>query len=125
MSAVATQENRLARESRTERGWIQPHVNVMETKDAYHLEAEMPGVSKDGLEVLLEANELTIIGRRATGIDGAQLVYRESLERDFRRTFEIDPSIDTSNIKAHIEHGVLQLDLPKSEQVKPRRISVE
>lgn len=126
--AVATQENRPVREQREERqqrGWIQPQVNVVETKDAYLLEAEMPGVNKEGLEVLMEANELTIVGRRNYQVDGAQLVYRESIDRDFRRTFELDPSIDRTAIKARMENGVLHLVLPKAEQVKPRKIAVE
>lgn len=126
-SAVATQEKRPVREQREERsrGWLHPQVNVVDTKDAYRLEAEMPGVSKDGLEVLLEGNELTIIGRRSPNVEGTQLIYRESLDRDFRRSFELDPSIDTAKIKAHMDNGVLHLELPKSERVKPRKISVD
>ena len=126
--AVATpQTNRPVREQREDRqrGWLQPQVNVVETKDAYILEAEMPGVNKDGLEVLLEANELTIVGRRSQPIEQARLVYRESLDRDFRRTFELDPTIDTSKITARMENGVLHMELPKAEQVKPRKITVE
>lgn len=126
--AVATQENRPVREERNDqprRGWLQPQVNVVETGDAYILEAEMPGVSKDGLEVLLEANELTIIGRRNYAVEGAKLVYRESFDRDFRRAFELDPAIDTARITARMENGVLHMELPKTEQVKPRKITIE
>ena len=126
--AVATQENRPVREQREERrerGWMQPQVNVVETKDSYVLEAEMPGVNRDGLEVLLEASELTIVGRRNVQVEKAELIYRESLDRDYRRTFELDPSIDRGNISARMENGVLHLVLPKTEQVKPRKIMVE
>jgi HSP20 family protein len=125
---VATTENRPVREERNReqrQNWIQPQVNIVETKDAYVLEAEMPGVNKDGLEVLLEANELTIVGRRRHEQGGAQLVYRESFDRDFRRTFELDPTIDTQRIAARMENGVLHLELPKAEKVKPRKIAVE
>ena len=124
---VATQEGRPVREqqsSRTER-WLQPQVSIVETKEGYSLEAEMPGVGKDGLEVLLEGNELTIIGRRQHHLSGAQLVYRESYDSDFRRAFELDPTIDTQRISARMEAGVLHLELPKAEKVKPRKISVE
>src|SRR3954471_14802710 len=89
-----------------EQRWLQPQVNIVETKDAYLLEAEMPGVSKEGLEVQLEGNELTILGRRGRGLTGAELVYRESFDRDFRRTFELDPTIDTQKIAARMESGV-------------------
>ena len=121
-------ENRPEREgdgAQRERGFLHPPVNVVETKEGYLLEAEMPGVGKDGLEVLLEDNELTIVGHRRVGVDGAQPLYRESVDRDFRRTFALDPTIDAAKISARIERGVLTLNLPKAEKVKPRKISVE
>jgi HSP20 family protein len=51
-------------------------------------------------------------------------VYRESRALDYRRVFELDPSIDSTRITAKIEQGVLRLHLPKAESVKPRKISV-
>ena len=110
--------------SANERGHLVPQVNIVETKDSFILGAEMPGVSKEGLEVLLEGNELTIVGRRQTGVPGAEPVYRESSPRDFRREFVLDPSIDTSKLSATIEQGVLTVTLPKTEKVKPRKIQV-
>jgi len=107
------------------RGYVHPHVNISETGDGYMLEAEMPGVNKAGLEVLLEGNELTIIGRRQLESLDADLLYRESTPRDFRRSFVLDPAIDTKRIHARMQDGVLTLELPKAEQVKPRRITVE
>ena len=107
-----------------QRGYLSPPVSISETRDGYVLEAEMPGVSKDGLEVTLEDNELTIIGRRRSDVEGAELVYRESRPRDFRRVFELDPAIDAARITAKIEQGILRMDLPKAERVKPRKITV-
>jgi len=104
--------------------YILPAVNIFEEKDGYTLEAEMPGVSKDGLEVLLEGNELTILGHRHYPPVGGQLLFRESSQADYRRVFELDPAIDTSRIAARMNQGVLCLTLPKSEEVKPRRIAV-
>jgi HSP20 family protein len=129
---MTTQENKASvpntREQRAEparrRNWVQPQVNIAETKDAFVLEAEMPGVNKEGLEILLEGNELTIIGRRQQ-FQEAQPVYRESFDYDFRRSFELDPTIDTSKITARMDHGVLNLELAKAEKVKPRKITVE
>lgn len=96
----------------------------VETKEGYILEAEMPGVSKGGLEITLEGNELTISGRRdVPPIDGEAL-YRESRALDLRRVFELDPAIDTAKISAKMDQGVLILELPKAERVKPRRISI-
>jgi len=107
-----------------ERPAICPVVDIHETKDAYLLLADLPGVTKQGVEILLEGNQLTIIGRRNWPATGSEAVLRESKPADFRRTFELDPSIDTSRIDAHVESGVLALHLAKAEHVKPRRIVV-
>lgn len=107
-----------------DRGFLSPPVNITETTEGYVLEAELPGVTRSGLEVLLEGNELTLIGRRQDTIENAELLYRESSPRDFRRTFVLDPSIDTSRIEAKIDHGILKLTLPKAERVKPRKIQI-
>jgi HSP20 family protein len=102
-----------------------PEVNIFETKDGYVLEAEMPGVSKEGLEITLEDNELTISGHRQLQPLAGAALLRESHDSAFRRVFELDPAIDTAKVAARMEQGVLTLTLPKSERVKPRKISVD
>jgi HSP20 family protein len=104
--------------------FISPEVNICETKDGYVLEAEMPGVNKDGLEITLENNELTIIGRRNNETVPGEPLFRERSTANFRRVFELDPAIDTGRINAKVNQSVLTLTLPKSEQVKPRKITV-
>ena len=104
--------------------FVTPVANILENGDGYLLEAEMPGVAKDGLEVTVENGELVILGRRADkNLPGTPL-YRESRPLDYRRVFDLDPSIDTSRITAKMEQGILTLTLPKAEEVKPRRIQV-
>jgi len=104
--------------------YITPLANIVETKEGYVVEAELPGVGKDGLEVTVENGELTIVGHRDGYKGGGKALYRESRSCDYRRVFEIDSSIDTAHIGAKIEHGVLTLNLPKAEAVKPRKIVV-
>jgi len=104
--------------------YVSPRVNITETKEGYLLEAEMPGVNKEGLEISLEGNELTFTGRRHDEVQNLELVYRESTKRDYRRVFVLDPTIDSAKIEAKMENGVLRLHLPKAEKVKPRRITV-
>jgi HSP20 family protein len=72
----------------------------------------------------VENNELTILGRRSTPAAHGTLLHQESRPENFRRSFEIDPSIDAGKISATIEQGVVTLTLPKAEQVKPRKIAV-
>lgn len=118
-----TSEQRI---NRTESGGdcVLPNVNILENKDGYVLQAEMPGVSKDGLDITLEGNELTIEGRRAEDLVTAELLYRESRPLNYRRTFKLNPAIDANRIEARIEQGVLTLRLPKLERVKPRKITI-
>jgi len=104
--------------------YLTPLANILETKDGYVLEAEMPGVNKDGLDITVENGELTIVGRRAATEPRGREVYRESRAFDYRRTFELDPSIDTTRVTARIDQGVLTMQLPKAESVKPRKIAV-
>jgi|SRR6185369_3811512 HSP20 family protein len=111
-------------DGQTRTSTVTPMANILETKEGYLVEAEMPGVSKDGLELTVENGELAIVGRRSTVKPVGTRLYRESRDFDFRRVFELDPSIDTSRITAKLEHGILKVHLPKTEAVKPRRIAV-
>ncbi len=103
---------------------IAPVATVVENEDGYTLHVEMPGVNKEGLDMWVENHELTIVGRRFMPNVSGTIVHRESRKENFRRAFELDPSIDSQKINAKIEQGVLTLTLPKAEQVKPRKISV-
>jgi HSP20 family protein len=123
----------LVRENRTENRanghqpqeqFVAPVSTVAENADGYTLQVEMPGVNKEGVEMWVENNELTIIGRRTATAPQGTVVHRESRRENFRRSFELDPTIDSGKISAAIEQGVLTLTLPKAEQVKPRKITV-
>jgi len=107
------------------RPYASPDVNIFETENSYTLEAEMPGVTKENLEVTLEGNCLTLVGRRTDAPLSGAVLYRESRPADFRRVFELDPAIDAQQIRAQMHQGVLTLELPKAEAVKPRKIAVE
>jgi HSP20 family protein len=112
-------------DGRAEQEYVSPDVNIVENKDGYVLEAEMPGVSKEGLEVTLEGNEMTIVGHRQDEAVTGTPLFRERKLLDFRRVFELDPTIDTARIAAKMAQGVLSLTLPKSEKVKPRKVTID
>jgi HSP20 family protein len=121
--------NTIVRENReTERGnqeqYTAPMASLAENGDGYMLQVEMPGVNKEGLEISIENNELTILGRRSLPTINGAVLHRESRRENFRRTFELDPSIDANKISAKIDQGILTVHLPKAEQVKPRKITV-
>jgi HSP20 family protein len=118
-----TRETRESDRSQAEQ-FVTPPASVREIGDGYTLEIEMPGVKKDGLEISVENNELTIIGRRSLPLVEGTLIHRESRSENFQRMFEIDPSIDADKISAKIDQGLATLILPKAEHVKPRKITV-
>jgi HSP20 family protein len=118
-----TRENRDSDRLQAEQ-FVAPPASVIEAGDGYTLQVEMPGVNKDGLDISVENNELTIVGRRSLPVVEGTLVHHESRPENFRRTFELDPSIDANKISARVEQGLVTLTLPKTEHVKPRRIAV-
>ncbi|HXA09653.1 MAG TPA: Hsp20/alpha crystallin family protein [Chthoniobacterales bacterium] len=125
MNNTSVRENngRAANRSESEK-FVAPTASVSETADGYTLELEMPGVNKEGLEISIEKNELSIVGRRSNPAINGTLVHRESRPHNYRRSFEIDPSIDSGKIVARMNQGVVTLTLPKAEAVKPRKITV-
>jgi len=121
--------NTLSRETRESdrdhaQQFITPPASLTEISDGYMLEIEMPGVKKDGLDISVENNELTIVGRRSLPVLEGMLIHRESRPENFRRAFELDPSIDGDKISAKIDQGLVTLTMPKAEHVKPRKITV-
>jgi len=104
--------------------YLTPDVNIYETKDGYVLEAELPGVTKDGLEITVADQKLSIIGRTVATATPGEVLFRERSAANYRRRFGLDPAIDTARITARLDQGVLFLTLPKSEAVKPRQIAV-
>src|SRR5918996_3031026 len=123
MNTSLVRENRELDRAQAEQ-FVATSASVIEGADGYTLEVEMPGVNKEGLEISVENNELTILGRRSLPTVEGALVHRESRPNNFRRAFELDPSIDAGKITAKIDQGVVTLVLPKAEQVKPRKITV-
>jgi HSP20 family protein len=124
---VATQDNAAnQQQGLTRERTISPRASVYETPEAVILELEMPGVAKDGIDVRVENDELTVSGRRIlpTG-DGLELIHQERLPFSYRRAFILSDRIDPGNISAACNNGVLKLTLPKSAEAKPRKITIE
>ena len=102
-----------------------PLVDVESTAEGFVLRAEMPGVNKAGIDVTVENGDLILVGHRQPLDVAGELVYLERRPTDYRRAYELDPSIDTSKISARIDQGILTVTLPKAERVKPKRIALE
>ncbi|HNY50631.1 MAG TPA: Hsp20/alpha crystallin family protein [Smithella sp.] len=103
-----------------------PRVDIYETTDALFLIADMPGVDEKTVDVELEKNILTITGRVENGrMKDYSLVFSEYEVGDYERTFTLSDEIDKDKIKATVRQGVLRLELPKAEKVKPKKIAIQ
>ena len=104
---------------------VKPAFNVREDEHGYDLTVQLPGVAKDGLEITAQADQLTIVGRRAwTPPAEWTVLYRETPRADFELTLTHEGDIDVDKSSAELKDGVLHLMLPKSEAAKPRKIAI-
>ncbi|HXF74510.1 MAG TPA: Hsp20/alpha crystallin family protein [Methylomirabilota bacterium] len=110
--------------TRSPERYIAPPVDIYETKEGLVLMADLPGVSKENLDVRVENDLLTIRGNAGHRISGDP-IYREYELANFFRQFELGEKVDQSRITAELKHGVLTLSLPKAEEAKPRRIEIK
>lgn len=103
-----------------------PSVDIRETGDAYHIEAEVPGVDPQAIEVTLDKGVLTLKGERSDerAEESGQARYRERRFGAFIRRFSLPETADEDSVDARAEHGVLRLTIHKKAQVEPRRITV-
>ena len=120
------EQNELATVERTRGGnTYTPRIDIWETDEQLVLCADMPGVTPDNLDIQFENRELRILGKVSPRHEKRNFVYSEYGIGDFYRTFAIGEAIDAEKISAELKDGVLTLHLPKTEAVKPRRISVK
>jgi HSP20 family protein len=110
----------------TEAAVFSPPVNVWEDADAFHVEAELPGVTPDRVEVsVTSGNELVVRGeRRAEASPQGTWHRRECGAGRFERVLALPLPVDADRVEARLQDGVLHVTLPKAEAVKPRKITV-
>ena len=109
--------------TRTRERDITPPVDIYETPADLVVMADLPGVTREDLEVRVENNLLTIRGNARHTASGTP-VYREYEAGHFFRQFELPEQIEVDGIRADLKHGVLALRLPKKEKARPRKIDV-
>jgi HSP20 family protein len=102
---------------------VAPVVDIFENDDEILLHADMPGVSKEDVNVNVDNGTLTISGIRNMDFKGAA-TWEEFGDVEYQRVFSVPQSIDVSKVNAELKDGVLRLHLPKSEAAKPRQIEI-
>lgn len=117
--------NNLQGEEVSNRGWVPP-VDIQETEEAYKLQAELPGLTKDDINITLENNVLRLSGERKFEKDVEKENYHR-IERTygaFSRAFALPQQVNPEGVQAAFENGILTVTVPKAEQAKPRKISI-
>jgi len=102
-----------------------PRVDVLEDQTGITLLADLPGVTREALEIHLEGDSLTIEGTvSAATPESMQAAYAEVRVPRYRRSFTLSRELDGGRIEAQLKDGVLRLRIPKQEHAQPRRVSI-
>ena len=105
---------------------FQPVADIFETDEDLTVVLEMPGASRDSVDVGLDNGVLTVSGRiDFSRYEGLQPVYTEYNIGNYQRSFRLSNTIDQDKISAELKDGVMTLSLPKAETAKPKRIPVK
>lgn len=103
-----------------------PRANVMESDTGYVVELELPGISSDEVNVELKDGILEVSGSKSMEPEeGIRLIKSERRTGTFGRKFKFTSQLDSEKISAEFKHGILTIDLPKSEKILPRKIDVK
>jgi HSP20 family molecular chaperone IbpA len=105
---------------------LRPPVNIYETSEGITLQADMPGVSKEQLNLRVEGNSLLVEG--AIGIapqEQMTALYAEVRSTLYRRSFVLSNELETGKIEANLKDGQLTVRIPKRAELRPRRIEVQ
>ncbi len=110
-----------------ERDTAPPAIDIIERPEAVVIRAEMPGVDKENIDISLQENALTISGKIEEDKEEKKedFYYSERSYRSYSRTVELPCKVNSEKIKAGLKNGILTVTLPKAEDVKAKKITVE
>jgi HSP20 family molecular chaperone IbpA len=115
----------VAREARDERALL-PLVDVVEDATGITLYADLPGVSRDRLNLRVEGDTLTIEGDLALAVPQEMRASHAEVQHNrYRRSFTLSKELDAGKVGAELSQGVLRVRIPKAEHAQPRRIEVK
>jgi HSP20 family molecular chaperone IbpA len=107
-----------------EQGTLLP-VDVWATPEAFQVNAYLPGVNPEDVEITFEADELTIHGNLPAAPEGAEFIKRELYHGGFSRRLSFNVPVNAEAIEAQFHNGLLTLIVPKAEAVKPKQIKIQ
>jgi HSP20 family protein len=105
---------------------MMPPVDVIEDTSGITLYADMPGVPKDKLNLVVEADTLTIEGEVVLNMpEGMEATHAEVSLPRYRRVFTLSKELDTEKVGAEFMNGELKLRIPKAQHAQPRKIEIK
>ncbi len=99
-------------------------LDVYTQGEDYVVEAALPGLAPDSIEVTALGSQVTIRGEYPAAPEGRRYLLRERAAGRFERTITLGSDVDTDKVQAHYEHGVLRLTIPKAESARPKRVAI-
>ncbi|MGB5278725.1 MAG: Hsp20/alpha crystallin family protein [Gammaproteobacteria bacterium] len=122
---VATRESNAVQQAKEQERTIRPAVDIFEDDTGITVHADMPGVSKDRLNIQIDSDSLSIMGDINIPMpENMDAVYADVRSNRYQRSFSLSRELDGDNIEASLKDGVLTLRIPKHEEHKPRKIEV-
>ena len=119
---VRAEQAEVVRREEQER-YFQPATDILETAEGVTLKFDMPGVARENVDITVDKDTLTVIGRAEPEVAG-NAVYRETHIGDYRRQFTLSADMDPNKIEATMNHGVLTVAIGKAERAKPRKVQI-
>jgi HSP20 family protein len=120
------EQSAVTRSEAPRRTTISPAVDIYENSQGVTLWADLPGVTKDKLDVKVHDGSLSLEAEAVVPTrENLRLQHAEVREPHFARTFSLSADFDTSKIEASLTDGVLKLSIPRREEARPRRIEVK
>jgi len=132
LSQLRSAVDRLFESAGTDTGWrsgwepmVFPLMSLLEDPDSFQLEAELPGIRMDDMEITCLDRQLSVRGeRKKSGDPEESYERRERPTGSFVRTLDLPVEVDAEHITASLEDGILRITIPKSARAKPRRIEI-
>ena len=123
---VTKQESKSAQESREQERAILPPVDIFEDSTGITLQADMPGVSCERLDVQIDGESLSIEGKVEIQVpEQMNALHADIRSTRYQRSFSLSSELDADKVEASLKDGVLTLRIPRREEHQPRKIEVQ
>ena len=104
--------------------YISPECDIFETESDYKMVYDLPGINKEDITIKIEKDVLTVTAECKDNLEGYTTLSKEFADNSYTRAFNLNNSVDASNIQADFNNGVLILTLPKREEQKTKEIKI-